>query len=259
MKAAMFNKLKNTLKKNPLKKNTLNIYLATDPESCQLDLARFKLDPLIKVLKDDYKKVDSLDTIYRCPSFTDSLKNVFVYRSLFDFSIKMSDRGIVELDIPEGIPKEEFSPLSISQDEKIASKYVWQLFSTGTSFFPFAEEPCIMEMLPPYYHDYAAKVMTGRYDIGQWFRPFHPAIINLNRENLHYKRGQPLMYVKFHTDKKINFVDTTLTHKAENIARSCSALKFYSSNPTMQHNYNAFNSTTAKKRLLEELEANRKN
>ena len=250
----MFNKLK-----NPLKKTTLDIYLATDPNSSQLDLARFKLEPLIKVLKDDYKKIDALDFVYRCPSFTESIKNIFVYRSPFDFSIKVSDRGIVELDIPEGIDKEEFSPLSVSQKEKIPSKYIWQLFSTGSSFFPFAEEPCIMEMLPPYYHDYTAKVMTGRYDIGQWFRPFHPAIINLNRDDLHYKRGQPLMYVKFHTDKKINFVDTSLTPKAENIARSCSALKFYSSNPTMQHNYNAFNSTTAKKRLLEELKANRKN
>lgn len=250
----MFNKLK-----NPIRKNTIDIFLATDPAASQLDLARFKLDPLIKVLKEDYKKVDALDFIYKCPSFTDSIKNIFVYRSPFDFSIIVSGKDTIDLEIPQGVSQEEFAPLSVNNKGKTPSKYVWQLFSTGTSFFPFAEESCVMEMLPPYYHDYTAKIMTGAYDIGQWFRPFHPAIINLNRDTLHYKRGQPLMYVKFHTDKKVHFIDTSLTPKAENIARSCSALKLYSNNPTMQQNYNAFNSTTAKKRLIEELKANRKN
>jgi hypothetical protein len=91
----------------------------------------------------------------------------------------------------------------------------------------FAEEPLLMEFLPPFLHKtesskYGA-IIPGQYDIGQWFRGINPEFQLWDGETtLKVEEGEPLAYVRFITDRPVELVRFTMTQQLRDLADSCS-------------------------------------
>jgi hypothetical protein len=83
----------------------------------------------------------------------------------------------------------------------------------GFGYIFFADKPLMATNLPPYYHNNgyteAVNPLCGSYDIGRWFRPGVRPLFQKKPDatRISINEGDPLMYVKFNTDEKINLVE----------------------------------------------------
>jgi hypothetical protein len=99
-----------------------------------------------------------------------------------------------------------------------------KLFSFQQSFIFFTDEeslPVTMS-LPPYFEDNNITdrciVLPGELDIGKWFRNTDLAFYLKNDcDEFHIDEGEIYCYMKFHTDKKINFIQYRQTDKLNNL------------------------------------------
>jgi hypothetical protein len=72
-----------------------------------------------------------------------------------------------------------------------------------------ADEPCLMEILPPFMHDdkFPGEVVGGSFNIHSWIRTISWGFVfNSTRTKLSIKRGDPLCYIKFTTPNLTNKV-----------------------------------------------------
>lgn len=114
-----------------------------------------------------------------------------------------------------------------------------------------ADQPVIIEMSPPYNHiDPAWRAMPGAFNIYNWFRPVIPTFEMLHTK-VSFKRGQPLMYVRFRTE---NFKDNVVlerierTDKLDHLVNSCLSVKAYQ--PSLSWKFvNSINKLRPKKLL----------
>ncbi len=87
------------------------------------------------------------------------------------------------------------------------------------------EDSLLMSIYPANYHKTDISrfpIVTGSYDCGKWFRPIHLSIFNQEEKDFEIKRGDPLFYIKFHTDDKIqlerfNMNEEILSHVASTV------------------------------------------
>ena len=81
-------------------------------------------------------------------------------------------------------------------------------------------------------------VICGKFDISKWIRPtdFAFEIIDTSQV-MQFRRGDPLFYVRFNTNKKVNLVRTDLTQDMLNVVRAQVGIKKYVPGNSMEKNY----------------------
>lgn len=149
---------------------------------------------------------------YRCPAFIDTLKNTYVVKASFDFSIRVNPtERTIELD----------------KDINFVQKYMTNRVNDYTSaqnmlmsinhFMMFiTDDDLEIEQLPCLYHsnDWTenTQLITGRFNIKKWIRPIEVAAIvkKTKQENLpvviNIKRGDALFYIRFHSKDNTQIV-----------------------------------------------------
>ena len=76
------------------------------------------------------------------------------------------------------------------------------MFQFNLNYLFIADEPCLMEILPPFMHKdkFPGEVIGGSYNIHSWVRSISWGFVfNDIKKPLVVKRGDPLCYVKFTT------------------------------------------------------------
>lgn len=140
--------------------------------------------------------------IHYCPSFNGNLKNVFTLKSLYDYSFRTEDNGVVS-----DLYNQDFFNKHVtirSQDKKFFSFHNRYIFFTDepsleVTFYeyPYLEDNNITErcMIP-----------SGRFDIGKWFRNTEFAFfLKDNFNEFKIERNEVYSYIRFHTGKKVSF------------------------------------------------------
>jgi hypothetical protein len=160
-----------------------------------------------------YSNLNEDAQIVRCPVTRDSMKNLYSLNSLIDdeFNLTPELMNAVYEDNSDGqyfIPFD--SKISVRRPGKTSYKnYV--NFSYNMSWFFFCDEPIVMKIMPPIFPVTTpvpnSILAFGEFDIGQWVRTLNLDYhVPIDAKKFSIKKNQPLAFLEFKTDKKIEFV-----------------------------------------------------
>jgi hypothetical protein len=127
-----------------------------------------------------------------CPAFSDYLKNTFIIRSPYDFVVTLNrEQGSISID-RHG---QDFFNNNIKMTY-IEGSFVLQL-PPRMIFIPENNESVMVTSLPLMLDPNPLSIIPGTFDISKWVRPIEIAIQVHNEEKIVFKRGDPLMMLKF--------------------------------------------------------------
>jgi hypothetical protein len=201
-----------------------------------------------------YKKnlIDSsniLSRIDKCPGFSSNLKNLYTMRSLYDYSFTIKGNDI-------------YSPF---YDQEFMDKHLItrsmekRFFSFQSKYLYFTDSPSLNVTFYeyPYLEDNnitaSCMPVAGQFDIGKWFRSTEFAFyLKSNTNEFKINRGEIYSYMRFHTDKKINFVQFRNTAELKRFQEEGFSLTKLGLGK-LENYYKMFKN---KKKILEEIKKN---
>ena len=179
---------------------------------------------------------------FKCPAFQEYLKNVYVIRAPFDLTITIEKNKNGERYIRTHEYDQSFWNTFINPRKGEYNHFY--TMSIAIQYLFFSEESVIMEVLPAFMHPSKLqsniKIIPGCFDVSKWIRPTDFAFEVIDEsQSIEIKRGDPLLYVNFRTDKSINFIRTDYTTDIFKVNQSCVGLKFFVKGNTLKQNYEA--------------------
>lgn len=135
------------------------------------------------------------------------------------------------------------------------------LFEYNYPLIFFAEESLEMQFTAPYFlnapHLKYGAVTPGQYNIGSWFRPIQTEI-NLweNKKEFKIKKGEPLAFLNFLTNKKINFEMFHMSDDLSRIMTVCATASTWEVNVPLVNRYARFHESKMLKKTLKLIREN---
>lgn len=184
--------------------------------------------------------------MFACPSYVETMKNVFTVNNIVKSKINMPDY-LANEDLNYPFDIDDIAPLRVkvlrppSIDGTVNIVY-------NMSWLMFADEPLVAKFTAPYFPATSPGkdviLSAGEFDIGQWFRDFNLDYhVPVDTKELTFEEDQSLFYVEFKTDKKIILKRFTLTNQIRNFADECSESR---------NRYGAFLSLSQRYRMSKE-------
>lgn len=225
------------------------IYIGrTRKQKCS-ELISHQLEPLLPMLKEMYKDTPC-DHILKCYAFLEQAKNTFVCRAPFDIKVKYTNDERVFCIDNLNLNQEDFDDTVFMQTPQLL-----QLFSGfGTVFF--TEKSTGMSVHKANHHISGISdfpLVEGTFDISSWFRHIHPAVINLGQKDFSIKKGDPLMYIKFHTEDTVELKPFYVTEDLHRLAQASNNVASFSSKNPLSILYKMFNQSRARHIILKEI------
>ena len=152
--------------------------------------------------------------MHHCPSFNGHLHNMFALKSLYSYRFNVNGNNISSSDYDQDFFSRHVNIKSIEK----------KLFSFNQSFVFFTDVDSLPTTLslPPYLENNnittRCTILPGELDIGKWFRNTDMAFYLKEPYNeFCIEEGEVFAYMKFHTDKKINFIQYRQTDKLNSL------------------------------------------
>ena len=155
-----------------------------------------------------FENLEIEQSYVKCPAFQDYIKNIFVIRANHDYELTWN--------------KEEKVLKSDCYGQPYFNKNV-HVRNLATGLFSyyeprinlFAEKSVQLSLIPPTFHKTLKghAVIPGIFDAGKHLRKLELSFQFLHSDTIVFKEGDPLYYVKFHTDEKIVFKRFFYTEK----------------------------------------------
>ena len=224
-------------------KDSINVYWCLDESedgySYSMPLLTSPPPPLIS----DYSKISPNKEYLKCPAFSNEFKNTFIYKAIKDI--------ILDID-----PKTN-EPTNLNNTEFIL--YPNKRVSIPAYIMFFSDQPLEMSLIPASLHSNNfldnSQLFSGKYNIGKWFRPLHIDFIAKSPQ-INIKKGDDIFYLKFDTDKKINFINFGFNDEIYKIRTACTDLKSVRPGYRFKEIYNMFTRIGYHKKLLKEIKKN---
>lgn len=213
-------------------KDTINIYWSPIQEDFDNDWSMLARDPinLFESLKTrklpnnknnpNYKTDNGL-TFFQCPSFKSKTQNIYFINNALEteylYDCTNIDSPKLQLISKTGVNAEIIRVPSISDGPTLRFKLL-NIF--------FSDEPIEATFYQPIFHksEYSknGSVIPGTFDIGQWFRPYNFEVQLWEKSGtFKIKEDEPLFYVEFNTNKKINLQRFVMNDKLYKYLKSC--------------------------------------
>lgn len=228
--------------RNPTKINNNWGILYSDPKSLYDEMRQ-------NMVKDE----DQSSNMFYCPAFKNLTSNTYVIRNPMKADFKIIDR----LNIINNTSN--FISSTIVHNPSIENCI---LFTYGMSLVFFAEDDDInMTLTSPFFdtpnHLKYGNICPGKFSISNWFRVVH-AEFNLkpNVNELVIEEDEPLMYVNFDTDKKINLIRFDITHQLQEYLSTCDTSSQWESWVPLAKRYKRFKQSRMKFSVLREIKKN---
>lgn len=232
--------------------NSITVYYFSTHPYSDLDLKngyfREMLSPVESVNKEyAIKEKNNQYPLIKCPAFREHFKNTFSIKSNYDYKFQITkDKLIYSEDYDEKFFNDTFVLRNMTEN-LVSLKFNY--------FHMIPDESVLVSQIHP---------TLGKGDLvkksnivpGSFNAYLHPRSVEsafwLNDNNYDIKRGDDLFYLKFHTDKKINFkrihphrdiinlMTNFITHR--NYSRSVFSLDYW---------YDFSSKTKINKRLLD--------
>lgn len=195
-------------------------------------------------------------SMFSCPAFYGKFKKTLVFRNSIESSYFFDAEGenkIVEhksdICIEAGITK----PKSLDFGPIIEFAIMNLLF---------ADEPLEINMTAPFFHEpkYTkfGSIVTGEYDIGQWFRPLSLEIqMWKNKGELYFEKDEPLFYVELKTKRPVLLHRFNLSEKIVSYSKANAYFRnFFGPNTPLIDRYTKFNQVGYREKILTEIKKN---
>lgn len=182
--------------------DTVNIYWAPLFNNSHKDWSFLYQKPqtLFNDLGNDVIKDKGENALFfSCPAISNKFTKTYVFKSSMDSSYKYNEQAI-EPTTRSWIHAEYVRTPTLKAGP---------LINFNLDYIFFAEEPVDAYFTPPFFHkpqytNYGS-VIPGEFDIGKWFRPYTFEVQTWSTSGeFHIKKDEPLFYVEFKTNKKIN-------------------------------------------------------
>lgn len=236
--------------------NNVNIYVGYEITENGTPVLRYPLEPLLKSIRDVWEKNSETVDLFKCPAFTEHFKNYYVVRCPYDLELFYDKTGRPRLKLPSPQFEMDHNLHTVNRKSGKISTDIIQLFSGAGTLYFFAEESCQVTVHTPFYHN-NTKLVGASFDIGKWFRPIHPAILNFKKEKMSFKRGDALMYISFPSEIKVNFIRTEIDHPILTLSNATTGIKWALNYTPLAKVYEHFTRSGLRKKLLKKLEENR--
>jgi len=200
-------------------------------------------------------KQNQTDNFFKCPAVVEHFKNTLILKNSSDVHVKFNGPHIInELE-----NKKIHSPMLMNIKESSMNGRITINYSTNWIFF--SDKPLQMSTSTAFAHKTEHSkfgfYVPGTYDISKWFRPVESAFqLWDNVGEFKSLEDEPLLYVKFHTDEKINLKKFYMTPEIHATSTSCIKYKMFSNNKSLNTLYKVFTQNKFQKRLLSEINKN---
>lgn len=209
------------------------------------------LEKLIPSMVAESKKSD---TYHKCFALGALHKNTYFLRHPFDISIDFEGK-----DIQEEFQKSHRDTTILKiRDPLLHDKITFDL---DFQIICFADAPLMMHNTPPYMHKTlfspTAYQSSGAFDVGKWFRPVSLTYQMFpNEYKVSFKEGEPMCYISFISDKKVNLQRFEMTDKLREVVKGTTGIKYVKPNISLNVLYNKFAQAKRKEIVLREIRNN---
>lgn len=210
-------------------------------------------DSLLKTVAAERNKNNKFENYIDCPGFQNSVKNTFIVRNSLDMSLLINDNGIFPTD-------EASTTASSFWLRKQNSRQQLGVVNYYLNYIFFSKDMEI-STLPAYLHttDFQTKLtyIPGSFNVGNWFRPVEGAFeMKTDNIELNCNVGDPMYYIKFHTNEKIKFVRFNFTPKLYQMTMGCMNYKKLKLHSSLKFLYKLFHNSLANKIIEREIKDN---
>lgn len=186
------------------------------------NIVDIELEPLLTELNSKYGQYEGTRNVLKCYALQEHIRNTFIYRS--PVNMKVTYTGDERKYIISGVNVANQEEFNLLIDNPDAESIYQLLIGFGLNILS-KEDSLLMSVHPANYHKTDVSrfpIVTGSYDCGKWFRPIHLSIFNTEEQDFEVKRGDPLFYIKFHTEDKVqlerfNMNEEILSHVASTV------------------------------------------
>jgi len=208
------------------------------------NLGLFELDPLIMepipALK-YLRQKEKLDT-FKCPAFTDYLKNVFYICSPLDFTIVKENNKYAVINDRDNSNLNQLLIVGLPETKSLNNQPMLGILLQY--MFLNKKDNISMQIIDPPLVSNPLTNVCGEFNISKWIRPTNFCFfLHEDCESISFKRGDPLYAVKFLTDKQIDFKLILDEDKCMSIlseAQRAGSLKKWYPRLTLNQCYNLF-------------------
>ena len=190
--------------------------------------------------------------IMLCPAVRNSLKNIWSFGKNETFGFDYDLNYVTGRNVQDPVFRRQ--PMFENTN----------IINTGMSSLLFSESPLIAKVSAPYFHqaEYQKNgtFVGGKYDIGRWLRPIDAEIITWNEKgSIDFIGGQPMYYVEFLTDEKIEMVKYSATEDIHAFVTGLVSSPFQNKKNlqgSLDSRYEGFDRSDYRAAILEEIQAN---
>jgi hypothetical protein len=190
----------------------------------------------------------------RCPDFLDSLKNTYAIHSTYATDMSFDrEKGSLNIDNTQNF----YDNNIIFRDTEIGMVTLLD----ETIFFT-EEKKLNIEVMPAHLEDNSFTKNTifipGVMDIASWFRPIDITFyFRKDSDSIRVCLDDAVMYVKFHTDKEIEFVKYEVTARCRELIDTCTISRDNKGiTKKLKYYYNLFSKNNMKSKVLAEIKNN---
>jgi hypothetical protein len=236
----------------------INVYWAADFTDKDDDWSMMYPKPKTLFSELISKRVNIGDkaSIFSCPAVSNKFKKTLVLNNTinckYEFDIT-NNNNIINPTTDEYI---------YASFKRIPAINYGPLIQFSLGYLFFADQPLEIDVSAPTFHEPRyikyGTVVPGGFDIGQWCRPVNFELQAWkNKGEIVLEDGEPLMYVNFKTDKKINLYrfnhsDATIKYVKSNITSQI----LFGPGQSLLNRYKKFNNAGLREKILTEIKHN---
>jgi hypothetical protein len=187
-------------------------------------------------------------TYSMCSALRESFGNTYYMENPIDVDVEFTNNGVVG----------DYSDWIYNKQESFKNRINFEM---DYSWMFMSEEPLIMRQSHPFFHktefNKHGVLASGSYDIGKWVRSVGPSILLWEGvKTFKAKRGEPISYLEFETDKKIIFKQFYPTQRILDIRQACSSQVFIRKGMSLKEKYEVFANAKLKKVVMKDIKEN---
>jgi hypothetical protein len=185
-----------------------------------------------------------------CPAFNKNLTNLFTLKSLYEYEFTLEDGSVQSSYYNQAFYDSHVRVRSAEQKFcSFQNRYIFFTDSPSLEVtfyeFPYLEDNNITKRCMP---------VTGKFDIGQWFRNTEFAFyLKKDVNTFRIERDEIFSYIRFHTDEKIKFVQFRYDESLTKFNNDGFKLNFFGYMKTLENYYKSFKN---KKLILKKIREN---
>ena len=243
-----------------MKEKPITVYLSEGSTPTEGDADWSFLYPKPTNLFSDLSKERAIglktSSFLTCPAFSSITKKIIQYKSPMDFSYEFDFRD------QKNIIVKPLTERYIAFDCKSKSLEFANAILFKLEYHMFADEPLEVMFTAPYFgqskYTQYATVIPGKFDIGNWFRPYHFEVQPWNTKGeIHIKENEPLFYAHFQTDREINIKRFSMNKELMNRASACvKTTDLFGRGQSLLSRYNRFRNIGMREKVLSEIKKN---